>query len=80
MKETWESPRKIEEDKKLYKRKRFESYMGMADRGELSREMAIVALRDEIAYAGELDIDMTQPIDTQAIQGMLFDGDDRETA
>ena len=47
MAETWKSPRRVEEEVKEYRRKRFETYMGMADRGEISRELAIQALKEE---------------------------------
>ena len=47
MSEVWKSPRKIEEEIKEYRRKRFETYMGMADRGEISRELEIQALKEE---------------------------------
>lgn len=43
----WKSPRKVEEEIKAYRRKRFEAYMEAADNGELSRELAIAAFRDE---------------------------------
>lgn len=52
---TWKSPRRIDEENRLYIRKRFESYMTMEERGELTRELALRALREEIAYAKELD-------------------------
>lgn len=47
MAETWKSPRKVEEEIKEYRRSRFETYMGMADRGEISRHLAIQALKEE---------------------------------
>lgn len=47
MAETWKSPRKVEEEVKEYRRNRFETYMGMADRGEISRQLAIQALKEE---------------------------------
>ena len=47
MAETWKSPRKIDEEIKEYRRNRFETYMGMADRGEIERALAIQALREE---------------------------------
>lgn len=50
MAEEWKSPRKIEEEIKEYRLKRFEDYMQMEDRGELTRELAITALREEIEY------------------------------
>jgi len=51
----WKSPRKIEEEVKLYRLKRFEDYMQMVDRGELTRILAIAALREEIAYSEQED-------------------------
>ena len=45
--EVWKSPRKVEEEIKEYRRKRFEKYMEMADRGEIPRKLAIQALREE---------------------------------
>lgn len=51
MAEQWKSPRKIEEEIKEYRLKRFEDYMQMVDRGKLSRELAIQALREEIEYS-----------------------------
>lgn len=53
--ETWKSPRKIEEEVRNYRRKRFEDYMVLADNGELTRELACTALREEIEYS-ELDL------------------------
>jgi len=53
----WKSPRKIEEEIKLYRLKRFEDYMRMVDRGELSRSLAIAALRDEIEYSTQLTVE-----------------------
>ena len=47
-KDSWKSPRKIAEEERLYLHKRFEDYMSMVDRGELERELAILALRDEL--------------------------------
>lgn len=51
MEKEWKSPRRIAEEEKAYRHKRFESYMSMVDRGELSRELAIQALREEIEYS-----------------------------
>lgn len=51
--EQWKSPRKIEEEVKAYKAKRFEDYMEMVDRGELTRELAITALREEMEHVQE---------------------------
>ena len=51
MAEQWKSPRKIEEEIREYRLKRFEDYMQMVDRGELSRALAIQALREEIEYS-----------------------------
>jgi len=53
MEKEWKSPRRIAEEEVAYRHKRFESYMSMVDRGELSRELAIQALREEIIYASE---------------------------
>jgi len=53
MTEQWKSPRKREEEVKEYRLKRFEDYMSMVDRGELTREIAITALREEIQYSDE---------------------------
>lgn len=50
MAETWKSPRKIDEEIKEYKRKRFETYMEMADRGEITRSLAIQAFKEEDSY------------------------------
>ena len=44
----WQSPRKIEEDRKQYLRKRFEYFMSLVDDGTLSEEEAIDTLRSEI--------------------------------
>lgn len=54
MAEEWKSPRKIEEEVKEYREKRFEDYMQMVDRGELTRELAFTALREEIEYSDEV--------------------------
>lgn len=54
MAEEWKSPRKIEEEVKEYRLKRFEDYMVMVDRGELTRELAFTALREEIQYSDQL--------------------------
>jgi hypothetical protein len=51
--ETWKSPRKIEEEAKAYVMERFESYMQMVDRGELTRAIAIAALTEEVGYLNE---------------------------
>ncbi len=53
MAEQWKSPRKIEEEVKEYRAKRFEDYMVMVDEGKLTRELAITALREEIQYSDE---------------------------
>lgn len=53
MAEQWKSPRKREEEVKEYRQKRFEDYMSMVDRGELTREIAITALREEIQFSDE---------------------------
>lgn len=54
MSEQWKSPRKIEEEVKEYRAKRFEDYMQMEDRGEITRELAITALREEIEHSDEV--------------------------
>lgn len=51
MTEEWKSPRKREEEVQEYRLKRFEDYMQMVDRGELTREIAYQALREEIEYS-----------------------------
>jgi len=53
MSEQWKSPRKREEEVREYRLKRFEDYMQMVDRGELTREIAITALREEIQHSEE---------------------------
>ena len=53
MSEVWKSPRKIEEDIKMYQRKRFEDYMQYVDMGIMSDEEAIAALRAELDGVGE---------------------------
>lgn len=50
MAETWKSPRKVEEELKEYRRQRFETYMEAADRGEIERELAIQAFKEEDSY------------------------------
>jgi hypothetical protein len=50
----WKSPRKIEEEVRAYRSKRFEDYMKMEDRGEIERSIAITALREEIAYSDQV--------------------------
>lgn len=54
MTEQWKSPRKIEEEVKAYRAKRFEDYMQMEDRGEITRELAIAALRQGIEYSDQI--------------------------
>lgn len=51
MAEQWKSPRKIEEEVKQYRSKRFEDYMQMVDRGEVELALACTALREEIMYS-----------------------------
>lgn len=53
MSETYKSPRKIAEEIRDYKRKRFEDYMGMVERGELSMELALIALKEEMEQIDE---------------------------
>lgn len=54
MEQEWKSPRKIEEEVKEYRLKRFEDYMVMVDKGELTRELAFTALREEIQYQDDV--------------------------
>lgn len=56
----WKSPRKIEEEVRLYHRKRFEDYMQLADAGIITRELAFRAMRDEI----EIDPELTLPYES----------------
>lgn len=51
--EQWKSPRKREEEVQEYRAKRFEDYMVMVDKGELTREIAFTALREEIQFSEE---------------------------
>jgi hypothetical protein len=51
--EQWKSPRKVEEEVKQYRSKRFEDYMVMVDEGKITRELAITALREEIEHSEE---------------------------
>lgn len=44
------SPRALAEADRLYRAKRFEDYMVKVDKGELTRELAITALREELEY------------------------------
>lgn len=53
MAEQWKSPRKREEEVREYRLKRFEDYMQMVDRGELTRAIACQALREEIQFSEE---------------------------
>ena len=53
--EDWKSPRKIEEEVKQYRAKRFEDYMTLVDKGELTQALAITALREEIAHSEEAE-------------------------
>ena len=55
MTEQWKSPRKIEEEVKQYRSKRFEDYMVMVDEGKLTRALAITALREEIEHSEEAE-------------------------
>lgn len=67
----WKSPRKLEEEKNLYVRQRFESYMLLEQQGKITRAFALSALREELAYAEELDDCPTGPIDTNEIRNLL---------
>lgn len=49
--EEWKSPRKVEEEVAEYRRKRFEDYMQMVDRGDLDLAIACTALREEVEYS-----------------------------
>lgn len=51
--EEWKSPRKREEEVAQYRAKRFEDYMTMADKGEITRELAITAFREELEHSEE---------------------------
>lgn len=51
--ETWKSPRKIEEEARLERRRQFEEYMELEDLGLISRELALAALRGVINHAEE---------------------------
>lgn len=51
----WKSPRKIEEEVNVYRRKRFEDYMARVDEGELTLALACTALREEILYSDSLE-------------------------
>jgi len=44
----WKSPRKVDEEVREYKRRRFESYMQMVDDGVFDRALGIAALRQEL--------------------------------
>ena len=46
--DNWKSPRRVDEEIKLYQRERFEIHMRRADIGSTTRELAIQAMRDEI--------------------------------
>lgn len=53
MAEVWKSPRKIEEEVREYKHKRFEDYMLLADEGKLPRALALTAFREELEHVEE---------------------------
>jgi hypothetical protein len=65
----WKSPRKIEEEIRLYQRKRFEDYMELEDIGMLGRDLALTALRGELASV-ECP---TVGLDTNALRQMMSD-------
>lgn len=44
----WKSPRRVEEEVKAYRAKRFEYYMKLSDDGILTEEEAIQACREEL--------------------------------
>lgn len=56
MTEQWKSPRKIEEEVKEYRHRRFEDYMLLADDGKLPRALAITAFREEIEHCEEASL------------------------
>lgn len=76
---SWKSPRKVEEEIRDYQRHRFEHQMLMVDRGELTRDLAITALREEIACTvylddnGRLDCP-TASLDSTELQAILDEG------
>jgi hypothetical protein len=51
MSEVWKSPRQIEKEVTDYKKRRFEYWWGEQDRGAISRNLALTALREEMNYA-----------------------------
>lgn len=55
--EAWKSPRKVEEDIRNYRRKRFEHYWVSADMGVDSLAVALDALRKELADGTVVDDD-----------------------
>lgn len=59
--ETFISPRKLEEEVKKYKHKRFEDYMVLADEGKMTRALAITAFREELSYTGEQELTPPSP-------------------
>lgn len=54
--EDWKSPRKVEEEVREYKHKRFEDYMVLADEGKLPRALAITAFREELEHCEEASL------------------------
>lgn len=54
--EEWKSPRKVEEEVREYKHKRFEDYMQLADDGKLPRALAITAFREELEHCEEASL------------------------
>ena len=56
----WKSPRRVEAEIRAYRHQRFEDYMVMEDRGELTRALALTALREEMGYAELEGADGTQ--------------------
>ncbi len=54
MSEVFKSKRKVEEEVREYKFKRFEDYMVMADEGKLERALAIVAFSEELEHTIDL--------------------------
>lgn len=75
----WKSPRKVEEEIRDYHRRRFEKHMVRVDRGEISRALAIAALREEIDGTVYLDDEghldcPTAPIDSTELRELLDEG------
>lgn len=65
------SARKVEEDITLYKRERFEHHMSQADKGRITRKMAIKAMEDECNWADLEDASPTQELSPEQMQRLL---------